>query len=339
MKALVSQEHQTSVRDVPRPSLRQGEILLQVAVCGICFSDVHKIRFRPLETPVVLGHEVAGRVTESQSSRFTMNDRVVVAHHVPCGCCHYCRRGNISMCAQFKETNLDPGGFAEFVRIPALHVENVAFRIPDTLTDAEASFMEPLGCCVRAVRRAEVQASDLVVLVGLGSIGLLLMQLIRQAGAKCIGLDLDPARCALADSLGITASFSGSEPGFRKFLAQVTEERGADAVFLTAGSPSLVTETFSWLRAGGTCLIFASLHPESEVRLDWNDLYYREINIVSSYSASPDDLREALRLLANGSVRVTPMTGHTYPFEKFSEALAAIESRAILKAIMVPGSV
>jgi L-iditol 2-dehydrogenase len=243
------------------------------------------------------------------------------------------------MCAQFKETNLDPGGFAEFVRVPALHVESVAFRIPDALTDAEASFMEPLGCCVRATRRAGVQTSDVVVLVGLGSIGLLLMQLIQHAGAKCIGLDLDPARRGLAESLGITATFSGPEPALRKFLMQATEDRGADAVFLTAGNPSLVTETIAWLRAGGTCLIFASIHPDSEVRLDWNDLYYREINIVSSYSASPDDLREALHLLANGSVGVTPMTQHTFPFEKFSEALAAIESRAILKAIMIPGSV
>lgn len=241
------------------------------------------------------------------------------------------------MCAQFKETNLDPGGFAEFVRLPALHVENVAFLIPDALTDAEASFMEPLGCCVRAVKRVGVQASDVVVLVGLGSIGLLLMHLIRHAGAECIGLDLDPARRELAHLLGMTATFAGSEPGFGKFLAQVTEGRGADAVFLTAGNPSLVAETFSWLRAGGTCLIFASLHPESQVRLDWNELYYREINIVSSYSAAPDDLREALQLLADGSVRVKPMTGHTFAFEKFSEALAAIESRAILKAIMTPG--
>lgn len=339
MKALVTQQHQTRVEEVPRPTLADSELLLHVTACGVCFSDIHKIRFRGLEKPIVLGHELTGRVVETgkDALKFQVGDRVVVAHHVPCLRCHYCRRGNISMCAQFKETNLDPGGFAEFVRLPALHVENVAFRIPDALTDAEASFMEPLGCCVRAVKRVGVQASDVVVLVGLGSIGLLLMHLIRHAGAECIGLDLDPARRELAHLLGMTATFAGSEPGFGKFLAQVTGGRGADAVFLTAGNPSLVAETFSWLRAGGTCLIFASLHPESQVRLDWNELYYREINIVSSYSAAPDDLREALQLLADGSVRVRPMTGHTFAFEKFSEALAAIESRAILKAIMTPG--
>jgi L-iditol 2-dehydrogenase len=336
MKALLLKDHKTSVQDVSRPSLRRGEILLQVTACGICFSDIHKIRFRPLETPVVLGHEVTGRVVESQSSRFKLGDRVVVAHHVPCLRCHYCRHGNISMCAQFKETNLDPGGFAEFVRVPAPHVEGVAFRIPDALTDAEASFMEPLGCCVRGVKRVGVQASDVVVLVGLGSIGLLQMRLIQNAGARCIGLDLDCARRELADSLGITAAFGGSERGFKESLAQMTEGRGADAVFLTAGDPGLVAESFSWLRAGGTCLIFASLYPDPDVCLDWNQLYYREINVVSSYSASPNDLREALELLAKGSVRVKQMTDHTFPLEKFAEALAAIESRAILKAIIIP---
>src|SRR6476659_11026151 len=136
MKALVSQEHQSGVQEIPRPRLSHGELLLQVTACGVCFSDVYKIRFQPLEKPTVLGHEVAGRLIESRSAKFRVGDRVVVAHHVPCGHCHYCRHGNISMCAQFKKTNLDPGGFAEFVRVSADHVENIAFAIPNELSDA-----------------------------------------------------------------------------------------------------------------------------------------------------------------------------------------------------------
>ena len=336
MKALVSQNHQSVVQEVPRPALSEGEILLQVTACGVCLSDVHKLRFQPLEKPLVLGHEVAGLVVESQSAKFRIGERVVVAHHVPCGQCHYCRHGNVSMCQQFKKTNLDPGGFAEFVRVRREHVEHVTFASPDGLTDGEASFMEPLGCCVRAVKRAGLQRSDVVVLVGLGSIGLLLMQAIRAAGAECIGLDLDRQRRQFAQTFGPSATFTGSEPGFRELVAEKTNGRGADAVFLTAGNQSFVPATLSWLRAGGPWLVFASLQPESEVRLDWNQLYYRELKIVSSYSSSPADLQEALQLLANGAVRVAPMTGHTFPLERFSEALAAIESRTILKAIMTP---
>src|SRR4029434_6902982 len=212
-------------------------LLLQVTACGVCFSDVHKIRFQPLEEPVVLGHEVAGRVVESQSAKFHVGDRVVVAHHVPCGRCHYCRHGNVSMCAQFKKTNLDPGGFAEFVRVPAEHVESVAFHIPDALSNNEASFMEPLRCCVRAVTRAAINPSHVVLVLGVCAIDLLFMQLIRHAGGKCIGLDLDRARRELADSLRSTATFAGSEPDFEESLASMTNGRGADAVLLTAANP------------------------------------------------------------------------------------------------------
>ena len=338
MKALVSQNHQSRVYEVPKPSLQGGDLLLKVKACGVCFSDVHKLRFQQLEKPIVLGHEVAGQVVEvgSEVSKFKVGDRVVVAHHVPCLRCHYCLHGNISMCPQFRKTNLDPGGFAQFVRVPATHVASVAFPIPEGLSEGEVSFMEPLGCCVRAVKRAGIRRSDIVVLVGLGSIGLLLMQLIRHAGAECIGIDLDEKRRQFAQGLGLIAAFSGSEPEFQEYLANATEGRGADGVILTAGNPALIPTALTWLREGGTCTIFASLHPESNVQLDWNQLYYRELNIISSYSASPADLSEALDLLGNGAVRVADLTRDTFSLEQFSDALIAIESRAILKAIMTP---
>jgi L-iditol 2-dehydrogenase len=240
------------------------------------------------------------------------------------------------MCSQFKESNLDPGGFAEFVRVPALHLENVAFPIPDGLTENEASFMEPLGCCVRAVRRASIQASDVIVLVGLGSIGLLLLQLIQEAGAHCVGIDLDHERREKARDFGLGAGFAGSEPQFRDYLKERTEGRGADGVLLTAGNPSLVSTALTWLRGGGTCAVFASLHPESQVSLDWNQLYYRELRVVSSYSTGPADLAAALQLLGEKKVRVSDLTRDTFPLEQFGQALSAIESRAILKAIMTP---
>jgi L-iditol 2-dehydrogenase len=196
--------------------------------------------------------------------------------------------------------------------------------------------MEPLACCVRAVKRAGIRRSDIVVLVGLGSIGLLLMQLIRHAGAECIGIDLDEKRRQFARGLGLSTAFAGSEPEFQEYLTKTTEGRGADGLILTAGNPALIPTALMWLREGGTCTIFASLHPESNVRLDWNQLYYRELNIISSYSASPGDLSEALNLLGNGAVRVADFSRDTFSLEQFSDALIAIESRAILKAIMTP---
>lgn len=338
MKVLLSQNHLSRVEELPRPLLEEGDVLLRVEACGVCFSDLHKIRFRTLNRPTVLGHEVAGTVVEIGGTErpFSVGDRVVAAHHVPCLKCHYCERESFSMCRQFKATNLDPGGFAEFVRVPAMHVESVAFPIPDHLSFLEASLMEPLGCCLRAVERAGIRTGDVVVLVGLGSIGLLMMQLIRHAGAECLGLDLDRRRGEFARSLGLDASFAGPGAGFEEALTRLANGRGADAVVLTAATPGLVGAVSSWLRDGGTLLAFASLYPESEVTLDWNELYYREINIVTTYSSAPGDLREALDLLGNGAVRVAPLTGHPFPLEQFDNAVAALESRSILKAIMTP---
>ena len=337
VKALVSQNHQSRVEELPNPSLREGDLLLEVKACGVCFSDVHKIRFRQLNKPTVLGHEIAGEVVETGGNAgFKVGDRLAVAHHVPCLRCHYCLNGNISMCRQFKATNLDPGGFAEFVRVPATHAKNVAFRIPPGVAEKEAAFMEPLGCCIRAVKRAGIQRSDIIILVGLGSIGILLFQLIHHAGAECIGIDLDPRRRQFAKGLGLRAAFAGTEPEFKDHLVKTTDRRGADGVLLTAGDPALIPTALTWLRDGGTCTIFASLHPESNVQLDWNQLYYRELNIVSSYSASPIDLKEGLELLGEGVVRVGNLTHNTFTLEQFDDAVSAIENRTILKAIMTP---
>jgi len=162
------------------------------------------------------------------------------------------------------------------------------------------------------------------------------MQLIHHLGARCIGIELDLKRRQFAETLGLADGYSGSETDFQERLAKVTEGRGVDCVLLTAGNPDLVASALKWLRAGGTCAIFASLHPDSQVCLDWNQLYYRELNVVSSYSASPADLAEALELLATRTVNVTELTKHTFTLEQFSDALAAVESRTILKAIMTP---
>jgi L-iditol 2-dehydrogenase len=142
----------------PRPSVGPGELLLRLRGCGLCGSDIAKILAPGTRGPAVLGHEVVGDVVEAGEgvAGFGIGDRVVAAHHVPCGTCHYCRRGSESMCRAFKTSNLDPGGFAEYVRVPPANVRRATFRIPDHLTDEEASFVEPLACCLRAVDRARV---------------------------------------------------------------------------------------------------------------------------------------------------------------------------------------
>ncbi|HET7341223.1 MAG TPA: alcohol dehydrogenase catalytic domain-containing protein, partial [Methylomirabilota bacterium] len=177
--------------DWPQPTAGRGELLLRVRGCGLCGSDIAKIVAPDTRAPAVLGHEVVGDVIEAGDgvAGFAVGDRVVAAHHVPCGRCHYCRRGSESMCRAFKASNLDPGGFAEYVRVPAANVRHATFRVPEHLGDEEASFVEPLACCLRAVERARVEPGDTAVVVGLGSIGCLFTQLLARAGAAVVGCD------------------------------------------------------------------------------------------------------------------------------------------------------
>src|SRR5581483_7359738 len=228
MKALLSQGQTITVGDLPVPSIESGDFLIKVNACGVCVSDLHKLRFRTLEKPTVLGHEIAGIVAKAGSAvkKFREGDRVVLAHHVPCLTCHFCQRGNYSMCLQFRRTGLDPGGFSEYVRVPALHVESVTFPIPANLTDNQACFMEPLACCLRDIKRIKTQAGDTAVIVGLGSIGLLLGQLVKVFGGECYGIDLDPSRRRFAESFGFLGTSDGFTAEMKRELTKHTQGRG-----------------------------------------------------------------------------------------------------------------
>ncbi|HLZ80290.1 MAG TPA: alcohol dehydrogenase catalytic domain-containing protein, partial [Ktedonobacteraceae bacterium] len=162
------------------PTIADNELLVKVHGCGLCGSDILKI-VQQISPPVSLGHELTGTIVEQGQNvtNFTVGQRVVVAHHVPCGDCHYCRHGNHSMCASFKTSNIDPCGFAEYIRVPAQHVQQTTLLLPQTLTDEEGSFVEPLACCVRAVKRTPLLTGDTIVILGLGSIGLLMLQAFK----------------------------------------------------------------------------------------------------------------------------------------------------------------
>ena len=317
----------------PAPSIGPGELLLRVRGCGLCGSDLAKLR-GPAPRPAVLGHEVVGEVAEAGAGAgdFRPGERVVVAHHVPCSTCHYCRRGSVSMCRAFKASNLDPGGFAEYVRVPAGNVRHVTYRVPPGMPDAVASFTEPLGCCVRAIRRAAVEVGDTVVVAGLGAMGCLLLQLARRRGARVVGVDPLPARRALAESLGAEAGVALEEASAA--LAGPSEGRGADVVVLTAGAPALVRAALGWVRDGGAVHLFVG---EGEASLPFGEIYKRELTLTATYSSSPADLAEAFDLIRSGAVRVAELCSHRVPLERLAEAVGLMERREALKVFVEVG--
>src|SRR5262245_36632128 len=318
----------------PAPRIGPGELLLRVLGCGLCGSDLAKLR-GPAPRPAVLGHEVVGQVVETGegAGSFHAGDRVVVAHHVPCAACHYCRRGSVSSCRAFKASNLDPGGFAEYVRVPAENVRHVTFRVPAGMADAVASFTEPLGCCVRAIRRAAVQTGDTVAVAGLGAMGCLLLQLAARRGARVVGVDPIAGRRALAESLGTEAAVAPEEAA--RAVADRSEGRGADVVVLAAGTPSLVRTALGWARDGGAVHLFVG---EGEASVPVGELYKRELTLTATYSSSPADLAEAFDLIRQGEIRVDELCSHRLPLERLAEAVGLMERREALKVFVEVGA-
>ncbi len=319
----------------PRPAVGAGDLLLRVRGCGLCGSDIAKIVAPDTRGPVVLGHEVVGDVVEAGDgvAGFVVGDRVVAAHHVPCGECHYCRRGSESMCRSFKASNLDPGGFAEYVRVPPANVRHATFRIPDHLTDEEASFVEPLACCLRAVDRARVEPGDTVVVVGLGSIGCLFVQLLARAGAAVVGADPLLARAALARALG--ARVTGDAETAAGAARELSDGRGADHVVITAGGADLLPWAAALAREGGTLHFFAG-GPGDSLPLPLGTLYHRELTVTSTYSSSPATLARAFWLLAAGKVEVEQLITHRLPLEQLAEGVELMRRREALKVYVTP---
>jgi len=303
--------------------------------CGLCGSDIAKLVPGAAGAPSVLGHELVGEVVALGAGvdRFAPGQRVVAAHHVPCFDCHYCRRGSPSMCRTFKRINLDPGGFAELVRVPAPNVEHAAFAIPPGMTDETASFTEPLGCCLRAARRSRVGAGDVAIVVGLGSIGCLMTQALRWTGARVLGADLVAERRALGRRAGAEV-FDGDGP-LDEALAEATERRGADVIVFTGGGADALRWGAERIRDGGMLHSFAG--GEGPVLpLPPAALYHRELTVTATYSSSPAELAEAFHLLVAGTVTVDGLITHRVPLAGLAEGVKLMRGRRAVKVYVTP---
>jgi L-iditol 2-dehydrogenase len=327
------------VEEILLPTPATGELVVRIHACGLCGSDLAKLFQRRLPAPTVLGHEIAGEVVRlgAAVSPFQVGDRVVVAHHVPCYGCHYCRHGNHSMCRIFKESHLTPGGFAEEVLVPAAHVKLTTLRLPDHVSFEAASFTEPLACCLRSLQRWNLQPADVVLIVGLGPMGLLMAQLVQAKHGLVVGVDLDEQRLAFATRLGLDAVGPAADGAHVAGLVQeLTEGRGCDVVVLTAGNGETVRDACQWVRDGGTVTLFGNMALQRPALLDPNVLYYREITIEGSYSASPRALVHALHLIASHAVKADQLITHRLPLEALPQAVELARTRRAMKAIINP---
>lgn len=328
------------VTEQPIPFIGPGELLLAMRACGLCGSDLAKIFSKtPLQQPVPLGHELVGvvKAVGEGVQRFILGDRLAVAHHVPCGRCRFCRHGSESMCPQFKTSNLDPCGFAEYVRIPVLQSAQAAFVLPEGLSDEVGIFMEPLACALRAVKRSDVQAGDQIVVVGAGCMGLLVAQAVALRGARPVCVDIRDERLALARILGIetTLNVSGSDP--RAALRSAAEDDGIDGAILTAVNVPMVEAALSVLRPGGTINLFADAGDAGRMAIDLRLVYRQELAITATYSATPVELGEAIQLLISDQIRTAPLISHRLDLSRFAEGARLQREGQATKVLFYPG--
>lgn len=321
MKTAVIEKNKIVLKEVPDITLDDKDgAIVRVLGCGLCGSDIVKLREHISPDGTVLGHEIVAEIVEIKSNtNFKVGDKIITSHHIPCGKCKYCLSGNVSMCTHFKGTNIRPGGFSELVYVSEEHLQNVAYLIPENLSEIEASFYEPLGCCVRAVKRAKLIKGSTVLVIGLGSIGVLMSQALNAFGMDVIGCDLIQERIDFLRNLGIDA-FKVSD------LPQRVE---ADAVFMTSGADKAIDTALKAVRNGGTILVFSST-PQN-FGYPNNEIYYRELTVLGSYSPSPQDLKDSLELLRDGKVNVKGISTQ-YEFKDIQKAFDDTIANRIMKA-------
>ncbi len=305
------------IQDLPKPKIGQGELLMQVMAGGICGSDVMEW-YRRDKVPLVLGHEVAGQVVEVGKGveRFKAGDRIAATHHVPCNTCHYCLNNHHTMChTLLKGTSFEPGGFAEYIRVPAINVDRGVFHIPEGVSYENASFMEPLACVFRGQRQAGIRPGQTVLVLGSGISGLLHVGLARALGAGLVvAADTIPFRLKKARQMGAHHALPVDE-NLIPALRERNDGRLADLVII--GFEGFISLALQAVERGGTVLFFAGASEGATIETPINDIFWRtEVTLTSSYAGSPSDCKTALDLIRAGAVPVEQTITHRLGMEQ-----------------------
>jgi L-iditol 2-dehydrogenase len=325
---------------LPVPEPAAGEIVVKVEACGLCGSDA-LTWYVERKAPVVLGHEPVGVVHKvaADVSNVQVGDRVFVHHHAPCMQCEHCRRHLWSNCELWKRNALEPGGFAQFTLVRAQSVQRDTLKLPDSMTAETATFIEPLACCIRAVKRqGNVQPGDVVFIVGLGAMGLLMTQLARIYGAQTIvGTDFLGDRRERAVLHGAHYAFDPREARQTAQWRELTDDRGADVVIVCPGDARAVHAGIEAAAPGARVVCFTPMPPATPIPVDFATLYFREISLYQSYSCGPDETREALELLTLGYVEVESLITHRAGLDGVAEALERAHAHSEgLKTVILP---
>jgi L-iditol 2-dehydrogenase len=339
------------IEERPLPALEPGDALLRMAACGVCGSDMMPWYVKK-KAPFVFGHEPSGTVVafggDGASAPFALGARVFAHHHVPCMRCEHCAAERYVHCAMWRATFLDPGGMAEYVRIPRANLGD-AFALPASLSFVDGSLIEPLACVIKSMRRAfgeELRATGVVpedpsarplagrtmYMIGAGVTGLMHVALAASLGATVYASDFNEARLAVARGLGARATFAPHEA-----LDRLREHTGGalvDATICGPGSPAALSHAVETVRADGTVLMFTPIAPDERFALDQSTAYFRDLRLVNSYSCGPRDTRESLRAIERGIVNGVRLQTASFAFPDVARAYDAMSEGDVVKAVV-----
>jgi L-iditol 2-dehydrogenase len=317
------------VEEVPVPEVGVGEVLIRVAACGVCGTDIKKIFHGYVTPPQILGHELAGTVVAVGRgvTKWKSGDRVMSFHHVPCGNCFYCERRLFSQCKQYKTTGLtagftpNGGGFAEYVKAMPWVAERGIVALPENVGVEEATFIEPINTIVKAVQKARVTAGETVLVVGCGPIGLQLLMVANLEGARLYTSDPMGVRRAKSLTLGALESFDPSDGKLVDEIKARTDGRGADAVLVAVAHPGVVVDALAAARPGGRVLLFAANDPVTRIEFPASAVGIEEKEILGSYSAAVDIQDTAAELVLKKKLPVMDIVTHRFPLARIQEGL------------------
>ena len=323
MKAAVVKDDSTiKITHIENPELGPNDILVQMAACGICGSDVEKVFGKYGQPSMKLGHEPAGTILKigSQVENFTVGDRVFTHHHVACysKTCHECSHGNETMCEKYYQSNLNPCGLADEYVVPEWNVKHGGvLKIPDEMSFEEAAMIEPLACCLRAWKKFNYQKNDTAVILGVGPTGIMHALLARSVGfSKIFCSDLNDFRLDFAKKLGFEAVRSNESS--EKILQSTID--GVDVAIVATGNLNAFNSAINLVRKGGTIVMFGVPSKDASIDINMSNVYSKEITITTTYAASDTDTKNALELIASGTIDVKSLITHKYTLEDSQKA-------------------
>lgn len=324
--------------EIEKPNISDKEILIKMKACGLCGTDIHKAVEESVPPNTVLGHEYAGEIIAigKEVLNFSVGDRVTGGIHVPCFTCEQCSKGHYTLCPQFKKTNIYPGGFAEYLRLPEEHVKHLLYKIPEDMSYAEASLTEPIACCIHGQKAVDIRAGDRVLVMGAGPIGLIHSQLLKSKYVKeVLVTDVSNHRLNNAHKFGADITINTEENNLEAYLEEHNYP-GFDVVIIAAGVSMLLPQAMRVLKRGGTVICFSPFTINPVVEIDASMFFQDEKSIVGTYSVSPYEFQEAILAIQNGVINTEALITHEMHLSELDKAidLAQDKTENVLKIVL-----